>query len=270
MALKAILDSLDGLDEGLKALYTQRATDNKYVLGVEGELPGFVSKTRLDEFRNNNTSLQTEIDQLKSDAEGNKERLERLKKLEALVEEDEEKQLLADGKLDEVVERRVEKRTSQMRRELEGQIKAKDTAIDALTGERDTALGSFNNLMIDTSINDAINEIGGVRKGALTDVRSRGRRVFQMKDEKLTALDGDGNMIYGASGSDPLSPKEWVEGLLETAPHLFEESSGGGAGGRKGGDKPPPGGNKNVRMGDSKAFSSNLEDIASGKVRVVR
>ena len=264
MALKAILNTLEGLDEGVKALYSERP-DGRFVLDVEGSLPGTVAKSELDEFRNNNVQLKQQLDEMKKSAEGNKEKLDRLNELEKLVDEDEEKKMIADGRLEEVVERRVETRTSQMRREYEGQIKAKDTALDALTEDREKAVGSYNNLIIDTAINDAINEVGGVRKGALQDVRARGRRVFQMKDEKLTALDGAGGIMYGANGSESLSPAEWVKGLLDSAPHLFEESAGAGPRGRQ---TPSPGGQKSIEKNDIRGFGQNLEAIAKGTMKV--
>ena len=266
MPLKAIIDSVEGLDEAVQALYAQRP-DGKYVLDVEGYLPGTVPKSELDEFRNNNVQLKQQLEDLKKSADGNKEKLDRLNELEKLVDEDEEKKMIADGKLEEVVERRIEKRTNKMRREYENQIKQKDVAIDAVTGERDEATGSFNKLMIDTSINEAINEVGGVRKGALQDIRARGRNVFKMRDGALTAMDEVGNIMYGGSGSDSLSPTEWLQGLLETAPHLFEGSSGaGGKGGR--GTTGDGSGVRTLDRMDIKGFGNNLEAIAAGQVQI--
>ena len=264
MPLRAIVDTVEGLDDAVKALYRQRA-DGMYVLDVEGNLPGTVPKAELDEFRNNNVQLKQQLEDMIKAADGNKEKLERLSALEKLVDEDEEKRMIADGKLEEVVERRIDKRTSQMRRDYDGQVKQKDVAIEALQQERDEAMGHYNRLIVDTSINEAINEVGGVRKGALLDVRSRGRQVFKMRDGALTAMEGDA-IIYGPSGSDSLSPTEWVQGLLETAPHLFEDSQG--SGGRGGKPTPQPGSTKSIQKNDIRGFGHHLEDIASGKIRV--
>ena len=60
MALKAILASLDGLDEATKALYT-KGEDGKYHLDVEG----MVGKSKLDEFREKNVQMAKELQTLK-------------------------------------------------------------------------------------------------------------------------------------------------------------------------------------------------------------
>ena len=266
MALKAVLDSLDGLDEAQKALYKQHSS-GKFVLDLDGVPIGFTESSKLDEFRNNNVQLKQDIETLKQAAAQDAEKLSKLAEMEKRLENDEEAKLIADGKIDEVIQRRLDKQTSEMRRELEGKIKNGETVIETLTGERDEAVNGFNNLRIDTSINEAINEHGGVRKGALQDIRSRARNIFKMKDGIVTAMDADGNIVYGPSGGDSMSPLEYVNKLVEDAPHLFEDSSGGGGPGKKGGDKPKVG-MRSIARGDIAGFGKNLEAIAKGEVTV--
>mgnify|MGYP000246303748 FL=1 len=88
-------------------------------------------------------------------------------------------------------------------------------------------------------------------------------------------LDEEGNLI-SMDGEDPrvnsegkeYSPKDFVMGLVESAPHLVEGASGGdfngtgkrGNGGRRG--------VITIDARDPKAFGDNLEAIASGKMDV--
>ena len=57
--LKAVVASLDDLDESVQGLY-DRQGDGTYALSVEGSLPGFVEKGRVDEFREANIKLTEE------------------------------------------------------------------------------------------------------------------------------------------------------------------------------------------------------------------
>ena len=55
MALKAKLDSLEGLPDGVAEFYQQ--TESGYELAVEG----MVSKDTVDQFRDNNIKLQKDM-----------------------------------------------------------------------------------------------------------------------------------------------------------------------------------------------------------------
>ena len=58
MVLKFVLDSLEDLEDNVKALYSKH-TDGKFYLDVEGA----VSKSKVDEFRDNNVSLKQQIEE---------------------------------------------------------------------------------------------------------------------------------------------------------------------------------------------------------------
>ena len=57
--LKAVVKSIDDLEESVQGLY-DRQGDGTYALNVEGSLPGFVEKGRVDEFREANIKLTEE------------------------------------------------------------------------------------------------------------------------------------------------------------------------------------------------------------------
>lgn len=219
MALKAILDSLDGLSDELKKLYVQK--DGKFHLDVEGVVP----KDRLDEFRNNNIELKKQLDEITGkykdiDPEQVRELLKQDKALK-------EKKLLDAGKVEEL----LEERTKAMKADY-------DTKIKALTEKDEKATSQLERLLVDNTIQaEAVK--AGVRETAMEDVLLRGRSRYKVQDGKAVPVSPDGKIIYGKDGTSPESMTEWLGGLSSAAPHLFNPSTGGGANGSggKGGAK---------------------------------
>lgn len=217
MALKFVLDSIEDLDEGIKALYSKH-TDGKFYLDVEGA----VSKSKVDEFRDNNVSLKQQVEEM-TDKYGNVD-IEKYNELMEKAAQDDGKKRVSMEKVDEI----VAERTKAMKAEHGNQIDALQTANSGLNGQ-------LNGLLIDGAVRSAAIE-AKVRNVAVEDVVLRAKTTFKVVDGKAVAHDGEGAVIYGKDGSNPLSTAEWIGGLKTTAPHLFEESKGGGAGG---GDKKP-------------------------------
>lgn len=214
MALKYRLDSEP--DPALKDLYAA-GDDGKWTLQVEGAVP----VEKLNEFRSTNTTLLKQVDEFKSkfdgiDPEAARKALETVSKID-------EKKLVDAGKLDEV----IASRTKAMQ-------EAHDKALGQATAELEGAKAQLSRLVVDQAILDAGTKLG-LRQGAADDLINRGRAVFQLKDGAPAALDEKGNPRYGAKG-EPLSVEEFVESLLKSAPHLFDESKGAGSSGGNGGD----------------------------------
>lgn len=212
MALKFVLDSLEGLEDAQKALYSKH-TDGKYYLEVEGA----VAKSKLDEFRDNNINLKQQLEEM-TDKYGNID-LEQYQKLLDQAAQDDGKKRITMDKVDEI----VNERTTKMKEEYENQI-------NQLKGVVDTQSSQLNGLLIDGAVRQAAAE-AKVRSGAVDDVILRAKQTFRVVDGKAVAHDSDGKVIYGKDGSTPLSTSEWLTGLKKTADHLFEQSKGGGAGG---------------------------------------
>ncbi len=215
--VKFIIDDdagLSALPEPLREHYTKSGEDGKYYLQAEGLVP----KAKLDEFRTTNTALLKERDDLKGRfADIDPDEYKTLK---------ERKDLLDQGKLvtAEGVDVAVKKR-------LEGLTKEHQTTIQNITERAAAAERKVAEFMIDGELLKAGAELG-LRSTATDDLILRGRSIFSMKDGKLIATGPDGSPIYGATGADPLTPKEYVQRLLKAAPHLFDESGGAGAGGK--------------------------------------
>lgn len=141
--------------------------------------------------------------------------------------QDEETRLIAEGKIDEV----VEKRTERLRAEHERQLKAERDRADA--AERASA--SLKERALADAIRSAASKAGALAEATDDFVfRSRGQFAFNESGD-VVAVDRDGEVIYGKDGKTPMSPLEWAESLKETAPHLWPRAAGAGAPGNNGG-----------------------------------
>lgn len=168
-------------------------------------------KRRLEE---NYNALQAKVKPL-----GDLDKLgEQLKKMG----DAEDTQLLREGKVEELVSRRLT--AAQKRHEEALSLKDKDLAKFQKALEEKQA--KVRELTIDRAITEAAVKLN-VHKTALKDVLTRGRQVFSLTDDyKIQAVDGSGIIINAPDGRTPLNPESWVESLREEAPHLFPASSG--------------------------------------------
>ena len=206
MKLKFKLDTLEGLDAAIAALYEQ-AADGAYYLSVDGA----VGKDKLDEFRNNNVKLLKDLEKFK-DVDPAK-----YQELLALAKKQEEKKLIDAGEIDKVVEQRV------------GEMKSTyETQIKTLTEQNSVAQRQLESLLIDNAVRDAAVK-SGVQPTAVDDVLLRAKATFKIKDGNAVPVDAQGNVVYGKDGTSPMSVVDWTTSLKKQAPHLFQGSQGGGA-----------------------------------------
>lgn len=214
MPLKAIVASLDEVPEPLREFYTAR--DGKFVLDAEGVEDVSGLKRSLERERAEKKALQDTVAKYKN-LDPEKARVA-LEKLEAL----EDKELIDAGKVEELLQVRVERMRSDY-----------DQRLAAVTTENQTLSQKLSELVIDSAIQSAAIK-HKVRETAVSDALLRGRSVFRLVDGKAVPQKADGTVLYGKDGQTPLSPEEWVGTILvKDAPHLFVESTGGGT---------PPGG----------------------------
>lgn len=229
MALKAVVKSLDEVDEAVRSLYAKRR-DGSYELDVDVSGHSGVSE------------IQSQFEDAKSTRDkakkAQREFLERLGvesvedaaktvddllKLKKDADSNRTKKLLDEGKLEEI----LTERTAEMKR-------AHEAALKKLQEDNGTLRGIAERAMVDQSLLAAATT-AGVRNTAMTDVLLRGKQVFHLDGDKVIAKDGE-KTRFGSDGN-PLTMSEWLEKLHEDAPHLFEPSNGGGAtgGSRQGG-----------------------------------
>ncbi len=140
-------------------------------------------------------------------------------------ENDEEAKLIADGKIDEV----INKRTERMRGDTDKQLKEANARVE----KAEAFANKFRARVLGDEIRSAAGKAGAL-SSAQEDLILRARGIFQINDEgQAVAVDEDGDPIMGKDGRTQLSPIEWIESLKESAPHLFPAASGTDAGKHK-------------------------------------
>lgn len=139
--------------------------------------------------------------------------------------DDEEAKLIADGKIDEV----LNKRTERLRADVDKQIKAANDRAD----KAEVFSNKFRDRVLADAIRAAASTVGALPE-ASDDLILRAKGTFQLNDEgEAVAVDANGDVLFGKDGKTPLSPAEWAESLKESAPHLFPRAEGTDAGGHK-------------------------------------
>lgn len=219
MALEIVVDTLDVVPETLRSLYAEK--DGKFHLDVAG-LPdnsGLMS------------ALEKERAAAKAAEKARKELEARYKDVDpdkyrqimSKFDGDEEAQLLAAGKVDEVIAKRTAKRDAEWQRKL-------DEAMNASNAEKAKA-EKFLGRVLDDQIRAAVN--GKVHEKAVEDALFRGRMMFSLNDDGVAVQkDKDGSVVIGKDGKTPFMPSEWIESMRESAPHWFP-ATGTGTGARQ-------------------------------------
>lgn len=151
--------------------------------------------------------------------------LDKVKNLQKQIEQSEEMRLLSEGKMDEVVARRIELREKDW-----GQ---KFGNLESVLSEREQMIAKLNDrltgMVIDGQVREAYLSLDFNPK-AMDDVISRARKVFVMdEDGKAVPRDEHGNIIYSKDARTPISPRDWLENLAEEKDYLRRPSSGAGA-----------------------------------------
>lgn len=153
-----------------------------------------------------------------------------IKDLLGKMDGDEELKLLKDGKLDEVVTRRVAKRDADWQKKL-------DAAVASAEGEKAKST-KFLGRVLDEQIRASVN--GKVHDKAVEDALFRARMIFSLDEDGNAIQLQDGKAVLGKDGKSAFSPAEWIESMRESAPHWFPATGSGsgaqhnqGAGGTK-------------------------------------
>ena len=167
--------------------------------------------------------LKTQFDEFKTEFDGIDPK--NFKKVMDVFESSEEAKLIAEGKLDEVIQKRTEKA-----------ILTKDSVIDDLTKKFDDLQKNHNEIDHLYKTEKITNELRAeaeklnVLPTAIDDVVYRGLSIFQVGENRdIEARDKDGNLVK--VGNKALNPELFVKGLQESAPHFWPQSTGAGASG---------------------------------------
>ncbi len=207
--------------------------ENRFVIDV-------VNKADLGQFRDNNIKLSQERDGLQTqlanlyttlgmDPEKQDEFVDNFKSLKEIKRKVDDGKLVADTTLDDA----ITTRTAEMQRQHQQQVDSQRRAIAERENEIGTLKTQLTKAAIDREVISAINnERSGALPSATTHILRESYDVFKPMDGgRLVPFDAEGKIMYGADGSTPMSPLEWLGKLRETSPFFFKGSTGGGAGG---------------------------------------
>lgn len=258
MALKLRIEKLEDVPEEIRDSYVKAKTGEGFELdfAVIKEHPGVATvKSAANDVGKKAKDLEKEIQAIKDkygdlDPEAAREAI-------AAAEKIGDKELLDEGKVDEL----VEKKTVKMKLDFEKQLEAKDKAISELTAGAASLTSELSSVKIHDAIKSAALE-KGVRKEALQDIENRASGTWSLVDGQPVAMKGE-DVVYGKSG-EPLTITEWVETMAAEVPHLFEPNKGGGA---QGGENK---GNAGGKIISADSAGDNIEKIASGEVSIDR
>ena len=163
--------------------------------------------------------LKDELGSLKSKVDGLD--LDAIKVLLDKSNQDEESKLIAEGKIEEVIQKRTEK----MREEHEKLLKAEKERAD----KAETYANKFRQSVIQGQIVQAAVEMGALSE-ATADIAFLAQSQFSLDENgKAVAIDANGEVVIGKDGSNPVTPKEWVEGSRENKPYFWPKANGSGS-----------------------------------------
>ena len=261
MALKALIENLDDVAEGLRTEYKE-TTDpaskkTVYVLDIDGPIdPLPAVKSLKDENarrRIENTRLAEQANKFKILGERDPTEilglLDRIPELEAAAEGK-----LDDAKINSLVEGRLKTKLGPMEREI-GQLRAqsaeKDKVIETFTTKERTRMigGALSRAARDMKVVDT----------AMDDIELYGERVFEVLEDGSVVTRDNVGVTPG------LSPKDWLADMQAKRPHWWGPSAGGGAGGAGGGRA--GGGGANPWKAESWNMTEQMQIVRTDRAR---
>lgn len=217
MSLPFIVDSLDAIKEEHRALYVEE--NGKFRLDLEGYEDPKGLKSALQSERDAAKNAKRELQDFQKQFEGIDPEI--VKKVFAQLDQDEDARLIADGKVNEVIQKRTEK----MRQEHERLISTEKQRAD----KAEAYANKFKQSVVQGQIVQAAVELGALNE-ATADIAFLAQSQFSLDENgKAVAIDANGEVIIGKDGTNPLSPKEWVEGLREKKAYFWPKANGSGA-----------------------------------------
>jgi hypothetical protein len=271
MKLKKTVADLEEVPEEYRALYTEDAGEYRLAVSIDGGDEASALKAKVREFRDTNTSLSKRLREMEDqvarfkdvDLDAYRDAMGALEKVQA----DEERELIKQGKVDELVRRRTEAMQAEYQKQLDALTKARD----GLSKEREGLRSQVRDHKLESALRAELNKVGKVRPDLEDLAIVDARQVFDLDEEGNLAPIAGGSPVYGADG-EPLTVAEYAKGLAQKRASMFEDSQGGGASPRArvsgGDDRRQEGPVRVLRNPDAETFGVHADDIAAGKVRV--
>ena len=262
--------SVDEIPQGLENFYQVHA-DGTLRLAVngledEGNKKAQAESMKVQEFRDTNTKLRQNIQALEQklknyDGINPQEFLKAKQELVKLQEEQLEKR----GEFNQILDNKTKAMSEAHAKEtkmLKHQLQEAQT-------QSTKFLDKIRALSVHQAIHNSAREGVPLIPEAVETVASLADKTWMVDGNtgELSARDYDGSDALGSDGK-PLRMVEWLAGLSETHPFLFQRSSGGSTAPSDSVEGFGPNGPKTISVNDAKAFGDNLEAIASGEVKV--
>lgn len=191
-----------------------------------------VEKAKVGEFRDNNIRLQHEIntataakviaDKETADAKIATDEAAKAKAAaDAKLGNDKDNDALDATAVDKAIAAQVKIATAETNKQFEA-LKAENVFLSkARKAQRKVEL-------IDNNIRASATKLG-VSAAALDDIVARSQGIWQVENDNPVAKDTKGSDMWAKDTTTPITIDQWVQGLSETAPHLFGTSEGTGA-----------------------------------------
>ena len=265
MSLKPVIDSLDQVLPDLRQHYTSQG--DKYVLNLEGDPAGFVSRSahvelqnKIAEFRDNNIDLREKVDQ----ASKFKEQFNGIDPDQARAALHSTAELSKKGvrkaaDVDAVWSNALEQFKTSELAPLKQLLSEEREA--RLLADQKVAQATLKNAVL-KSFRDA-----GGNHQALDYVVNRASEVFQTNgDGQLTSKTG----VYSTENpGEPLSLNEWMQTQTKDISFAFGSSNGGSSRHGEGNNPSIPAGVRTLKNPSPSDLGRYGKDIREGKILVV-
>lgn len=238
MAIKAVVDSLDDVDEKYKDLYTE--VNGKFELGVELDGVGvkrYTDFSKLHEAARKERELH-KATKTKYAALGDRDPAEIITALDRIPE----LEAASEGKLDEtkingIVEGRIKTKLAPIERE-NSQLKAQIT-------ERDGIISAYKTKETIRTVHDSVREAIGKQQGfqqtAIEDALMHAERMFEVNEDGKVVTRDEVGVTPG------IDAVVWLTEMQVKRPHWWGTTSGGGSRGNNGSGGSPTGNNPFTR-----------------------
>lgn len=218
MPLETAVDSLDAIPEPLREFYKEGK-------GSAGETKFFLDhadRAKLAEFRDNNVRLTT----------AQKEMADKLKlfdgidpakytELAELERQKRDKELIATGDFEKVIETRLASEREQSRR---------------ITDALKTELESTRSELVATKVTDTLKTAAanaGVRPDAMNDLVRLASQEWELRDGTPTLVRNGEVVLSDVDAGSNMTMPEYFKSLLQTKPFFFQSSAGSGGGSQR-------------------------------------
>jgi len=128
--------------------------------------------------------------------------IEEVKKIQSMFKQNEELKLFAEGKHDEVFNKRTEKLKAEYDKQLSAALAEKETF--------SKKANAFEQRVLDNAIMSASLQVPTFDSRFIDDVLLHGRSKFSLDENGNAVAMRDGEIVLGKDGKTPFSPLEWL------------------------------------------------------------